>query len=152
MWSKQNTENSNQAWKQYAQQATPLKATTRTQWESIAQKQAVAWFHFVYPRYFKLFYHIPNEGKRPIALGKHLKAMGMKKGMLDLHLDVPHKAKNGTFYYGLRIEVKPADKDCQSWVSPEQEETIKEMNQQGYFATVCRGFDEIKDVVQWYLA
>lgn len=131
---------------------TPTKGKKRVQWEKIAQKQSVAWFRFSYPEYADLFFHIPNEGKRPAFVGKDLIAMGMQKGMLDLHLDIPHKAANGTFYYGLRIEMKPAKKDAVSNVTREQRMTIKRMNQYGYFACVCYGFDEFKDTVQWYLA
>lgn len=147
MWFK--TKKQAQGWRA---QATDQKPKKRKQWEKIAQKQSVAWFRFSYPQYRDLFYHIPNEGKRPEWVGRDLNQMGMQSGMLDLHLDIPHKAANGTFYYGLRIEMKPAKKDSPSSVTPEQHRTIGQLNAQGYFACVCYGFDEFKDAVQWYLA
>ena len=132
-------------------QATLIKPKKRIQWEQMCQMQCVAWFKFTYPQHRKPFYHIPNEGLRPVWVGRKLNAMGMKTGMLDIHLDVPSTAKNGKLYYGLRIEMKPAKKDCPSKVTPEQRETIQVMNDNGYFACVCYGYDEFKDVIQWYL-
>lgn len=133
-------------------QATLIRPKKRIQWEQICQRQSVAWFKLIYPALNDLFFHIPNEGKRTPWEGSKLKMMGMKRGMLDIHLDKPSTAKNGIFYYGLRIEMKPAKQDCKSMVTPEQRHTIQRMNEVGYFACVCYGFQEFKDTVQWYLA
>lgn len=151
MWSKNNARNE-QSWQQYKQQATLVQSKSNIQWEEVVQKQAVAWFHLAYPQYFQSFYHIPNGGHRNINVARKLKLMGVKKGMLDLHLDIPHKAKNGTFYYGLRVEIKPGKEVAKSQVTDEQRATIKVMNENGYFATVCYGFNQIKDTFEWYLA
>ena len=155
MWSNKKSSDDANTWRQYNNgkpQATDLRPKKRIQWEKIEQKKAVAWFHLTYPQYYDLFYHIANEGRRVQAWANELKALGMKKGMLDLHLDVPRKARNGVFYYGLRIEVKPNKDDTQSALTPAQENTINKMNEQGYFACVCFGYDQIREVIEWYLA
>ena len=103
MWSNKKSSDDANTWRQYNNgkpQATDLRPKKRIQWEKIEQKKAVAWFHLTYPQYYDLFYHIANEGRRVQAWANELKALGMKKGMLDLHLDVPRKARNGVVYYG----------------------------------------------------
>jgi hypothetical protein len=79
-----------------------------------------------------------------LTIGQAVKAKraGMKKGYPDISLDV---ARGG--YNGLRIELKKKT----GTVSPEQKKWILWLSEQGYFAIVCRGEDEAKQVLINYL-
>lgn len=112
--------------------------------------QAVAWFHRVYPEYYDLFYHVANGEYRAKKTAKELEQMGVKKGIPDLILDVT-SCIDGTCYAGLRVEVKPDKRVVKRYASPIQKSVIAQMNHQGYYATVCWGLDEIKEVINWYL-
>lgn len=54
-----------------------------------------------YPETRRLFFHIPNGGKRPIVEASHFKAMGVIAGIPDMFLAIPRKD-----YAGYFIEVK----------------------------------------------
>lgn len=76
--------------------------------------------------------------------------MGVKSGIPDLVLDVT-SCIDGVCYAGLRVEIKPDKRIAKRYPSANQKTVISHMNHQGYFATVCYGIDEIKQVVTWYL-
>lgn len=95
-----------------------------------------------YPE-LKLIYHIPNGGKRGKSEAVRLKHGGVKKGVPDLCLPVPRKN-----YHGLYIEMKYGN----GRTSKEQKEWILNLNNQGYKAVVCNGFEEAKEVIERYLA
>lgn len=86
---------------------------------------------------------VPNGGLRSKATAGKLKAEGVRAGYLDLQLLV---ARGG--YHGLLIEMKRT-KD--STTSPEQKEWIKWHTEQGFYATVCKGFLAAKRVIEDYL-
>lgn len=88
-------------------------------------------------------HHSPNGGKRGIVEATNFKRMGTQKGYPDLIIDI---AKQG--YHGLRIELK---KDKRSYPSKDQKERLKLLNEQGYKALVCRGFDETVETIKEYL-
>ena len=99
----------------------------------------------------ELIFAIPNGNilsslNRNIAMRSmnKLKSEGLTKGMPDLFLPV---AKNG--FYGLFIEMKRVKN---SVVSKEQKEKIEALNNQGYKAVVCKGFEEAKNVIIDYYA
>ena len=91
------------------------------------------------------FIHIVNEGKRSFYNGRILKLMGMRKGVSDLFLPVPHET-----FHGLWIEVKRLDKTIKS-VSPEQWEWIELMRKNGYIAEVAFGSDQCIAITKKYL-
>lgn len=86
------------------------------------------------------------------------KAGGYKKGFPDVSILKPSGK-----YHGLFIEMKKANKKIVSKktgkliqaskgvVSPEQKDWINKLNDQGYLAVVCYGFDEAKEVIERYL-
>lgn len=93
----------------------------------------------------KWLFHIPNGGSRHIAEASKLKAMGVKSGVPDLFL--PVRKQN---WLGLWIELKK-EKRKGTVVSDKQEEWIIYLLDQGYWATVCYGWEEARDCLLQYL-
>ncbi len=110
------------------------------------QEQAalVTWARMTAPRLpeLELLHAIPNGGWRHPATGKKLNAEGLKRGVPDLCLPV---ARHG--YHGLYIEMKSQ----KGRVRKEQKWWLDELNDQGYLALACRGFDQAVDVITEYL-
>ena len=77
--------------------------------------------------------HIPNEGKRSVSYAAQLKRAGMRKGFPDLFVPL---AREG--FHGLFVEMKYG----RGSTSPEQEEWLALLRENGYRAVVCRGFEE----------
>lgn len=91
----------------------------------------------------KLLFAIPNGGQRNAIVGAKLKATGVKKGVPDLLLPVANKTHHGLFIELKRIKGAST--------SPEQKAWIAKLNEQGYMAVVCRGFEEAKKTIEDYL-
>ena len=89
------------------------------------------------------FYAVPNGGSRNPIEAKNMKAEGVSAGVPDICIPVPNKK-----YHGLYIEMK---RQRGGRVSEKQKEWIDRLNQNGYLAVVCRGFDEAKEVVESYM-
>ena len=94
-----------------------------------------------YPE-LKLLYHIPNGGQRNIAEAANLKRQGVKAGVPDLCLPVARGK-----YHGLYIELKygknkPTDK---------QYEWLTALQNQGYAAVVCYGWNHAAKTITNYL-
>ena len=90
-----------------------------------------------------LMFHVPNGGSRNPAEAARLKAQGVKPGVPDLFLPI---ARNG--YHGLFIELK---RKTGGRTSPEQERMVRKLNQQGYKAVVCKGWNAAADIIEEYL-
>lgn len=91
----------------------------------------------------KLLYHIKNEtkeGARQIAVDK---ALGVKKGVPDLHLPVARGS-----YHSLYIEMKKENGKA----TPEQNWWGEQLLAQGNRCEVCRGWKEAVRVLEWYLS
>ena len=88
-------------------------------------------------------YAVPNGGSRNPIEAKNMKAEGVSAGVPDICIPVPNKK-----YHGLYIEMK---RQNGGRVSEKQKEWIDRLNQNGYLAVVCRGFDEAKEVVESYM-
>jgi len=114
------------------------------QHEANIQRQIFDWAGQNYKRYpeLKLMFHIANEGKRNIITGYNLKAAGLKAGVPDICLPVARSK-----YHGLYIELKADGGRLQD----NQRQWIKDLDQQGYKATVCFGYDEAVKVIENYL-
>ena len=80
-----------------------------------------------------LLHHIKNETKEGAAQVAVDKAMGVKKGVPDLHLPV---ARGG--YHSLYIEMK------QNW-------WLERLKLEGNYTVVCHGWQSAVDVLTWYL-
>ena len=112
--------------------------------EDEEQAYIVSWAKINESRYpeLKLLYHIPNEGKRSGREGARMKRLGLRRGVSDLCLPV---ARCG--FHGLYIELKAQD----GRTTAEQNEFIKDVLGQGYYARVCFGADEAVMVLEDYL-
>ena len=112
--------------------------------EAQEQKALIDWTKAMRSRYpeLALLVHIPNEGQRSAITGAHLRQQGMKKGFPDLFLPVARHGKHGLF-----IEMKRRG----GRVSPDQAWWLERLNDQGYAATVCYGWDEARKVIEHYL-
>lgn len=112
--------------------------------EETEQMTLIDWCNIntcIYPE-LELIYHVPNGGKRSKTEATRLKRAGVKKGVPDLCLPVP-KGK----YNGLYIEMKYGN----GRTSKEQREWIIKLNEQGYKAVVCNGFDEARSTIEEYI-
>ena len=90
----------------------------------------------------RLMYAIPNGGHRHIAVAAKLKAEGVKPGVPDICLPVPRHN-----FAGLYIELKAGKgraSDAQKW-------WLASLADQGYYTTVCHGWEAAKDVLCGYL-
>ena len=88
--------------------------------------------------------HIPNGGARDLREGAKFKAMGTKRGVLDYFLFYPRWDK---MYCGLAIEMKVG----KNVASPEQLDWLAYLNETGYKAQVCYGWQEAWDCILKYL-
>jgi hypothetical protein len=95
--------------------------------ESTIQIQYMRWFHYQYPQYKKLCFHVPNGGSRHKLEAINLKKQGVKKGVADVIILVPIAP-----YHGLTIELKSDE----GKLSDDQLEFLFEANQKGYLGVV----------------
>lgn len=95
-----------------------------------------------YPE-LRMMFHIPNEGKRSVVAGKHMKAAGMRKGVSDIFLSCARGGK-----HGLYIEMKRI-KD--SRVSDEQKDWMRDAAAEGYATHVAYGWQEAAEIITNYL-
>lgn len=112
--------------------------------EATEQATLIQWCNLnkcVYPE-LGLIFHVPNGGQRNKTEARRLKAEGVKAGVPDLFLPVAR----GKFH-GLFIEMKYGNNKA----TPKQREWIIELNNQGYYAVVCNGFDEAKTTIESYI-
>jgi len=113
--------------------------------EAAEQKTLLQWVRYnsaAYPE-LKLFYHIPNEGKRSYRAGRELKDQGLKAGVPDNCLPV---ARGG--YHSLYIELK---RQKGGKISEQQREWIDRLNRAGNKAIVCKGWEEAAEAIVKYL-
>ena len=112
--------------------------------EGQAQEFLFDWIQYQLGKYpeLKLLYHIPNGGKREAATARVLKRQGVKAGVPDLHLPV---ARGG--YHGLYIELKVGKNKATEY----QKEWLENLTKQGYYATVCYGWQAAAEELINYL-
>lgn len=113
--------------------------------ESAEQQALIRWAAFqqgAFPE-LSMLYHIPNGGSRGKAEAGRFKAEGVKPGVPDICLPV---ARQG--FHGLYIELKRREKGK---TSEAQKDWIKRLSDQGYFAVVCRGWDDAAKAITQYL-
>lgn len=100
---------------------------------------------FDYLRVKKLdnyIFHIANERKTSAYGGSILKRMGVKPGVSDIFVAIPRKP-----YHGMFLEVK-AGKNKPTNL---QENFIKNMGEQGYYAIWCLGAKASIEAIEAYL-
>ena len=90
----------------------------------------------------RLLFHPPNGGLRDKATAGQMKALGQSPGVPDLLLPVGSRG-----YVGLAIELKTTS----GVVSPEQAEWLDALRDNGWMATVQRGWLSAAAMLCWYL-
>ena len=90
-----------------------------------------------------MLYHIPNGGSRNKIEAARLKGEGVKAGVPDLCLPVPRGGK-----HGLYIELK---RIREGRTSKEQEKWLNALQEQGYEAIVCKGWEAAARKILEYL-
>lgn len=108
------------------------------------QVALISWAEWQLSKYpeLEMLYALPNAGKRSPVMGKMMKAEGMRKGILDLNLDVPKRG-----YHGWRGELKIG----KNKPTDEQYEWIEKYRKWGYFADWFTGWEAMKESILWYL-
>lgn len=109
------------------------------------QKMLFQWAKLSEAKYpqLKLLYASMNGVRLTSALaGKRAKEQGLKRGIPDIMLPYPNK-----LYHGLFIELKSE----KGRISKDQKIWIKQLNEAGYLAMVCYGFDKAKQLIIAYL-
>ena len=77
-----------------------------------------------------------------------MKEQGVKAGVSDIFLPV---AKGG--YFGLWVELKaPVVDGKKNYPTEAQAEWIQIMNEQGYKAVACWGWEQAKSVIEEYIS
>jgi hypothetical protein len=121
-----------------------MSATNRKRSEATEQVRVVNWskaYSIKYPE-LKLLFHVPNGGSRNRIEAQNLKAQGVKAGVPDLCLPVPHGS-----YHGLYIELKYS----KNKTTELQEWWLAQLAAQDYKTAVCYGADEAMDTIAHYL-
>ena len=90
-----------------------------------------------------LMFAIPNGGSRHPIEAKHLKEQGVKAGVPDIFLPMPRGE-----YHGMFIEMKRLKGGR---LSPEQTQWLHDLSEQGYAATVCKGWEVAAEFIKRYL-
>ena len=104
------------------------------------QKALIQWINLKYP---KLLYCASAGGVRTsFTQAKKMKATGYVKGFPDLFIYEP----KGDFH-GLAIEIKTE----KGRVSISQINWITKLEERGYYAKVCKGFDQCKSIIELYM-
>ena len=112
--------------------------------ESEEQARLFQWAIYECGKYpeLKLLYHIPNGGSRNKREAANLKRQGVKAGVPDLCLPVARGR-----YHGLYIEMKAG----RNKASDNQKQWLSDLNEQGYCAVLCYGWNAASEVITNYL-
>ena len=113
--------------------------------ENEEQQALFQWAHYQRGKYpeLDLLYHIPNGGRRGKAEAGRFKAEGVKSGVPDVCLPVARGR-----YHGLYIEMK---RQKGSATTSQQSEWLKNLNKQGYHASICKGWENAAQTIINYL-
>lgn len=95
----------------------------------------------VYPE-LALMFAVPNGGHRHKAVAAKMKAEGQRAGVPDIFLPVSRYP-----YFGLFIEMKVG----RNKTTPKQDWWLEQLEKQGYYTTVCYGWEAAKELIVSYL-
>lgn len=123
------------------------RSTTRrayTSPEEDLQRACFEWVLLLEPMHpiLKWLTHIPNGGKRSKGEGGKLKAMGVRKGLVDFMLPRKHLG-----WQGLAVELKSPE----GRLTPEQRDWLEALASDGYLTAEVRTLEEFQAVVKRYL-
>lgn len=110
--------------------------------ESQLQRDCVKWFRYEYPHLKKLFFAIPNGGKRNRVEAAIMNGEGVVAGVADLFLAVPRRGFNGLF-----IEMKHG----RNGLTEQQIEFQQAVEKQGYKMVVCHSIEAFKAEMEYHL-
>lgn len=116
----------------------------KMQYEAADQETLFQWAALndnTYPE-LSLLYHIPNGGSRNKIEAANLKRQGVKAGVPDICLPVARGK-----YHGLYIELKHG----KNKLSDNQKIWLKRLQNQGYLAICCYGWEEAARAIEKYL-
>lgn len=85
-----------------------------------------------------------NGGLRHPSVANKLHKMGVSPGFPDIEIPIPR----GKFH-GCYVELKRKKKGI---VSAYQKDWLEFLSNNGYFATLAYGFDEAKELIEFYLS
>lgn len=120
-----------------------VKKRKPKQWkEESLQERCVTWFDYRYPELRMLLHHSPNEGRRSVVEGAHLKASGMRPGFPDLVLLMP----SGEWAW-LAMEFKSKG----GRLSESQKRYAEYLPKRGVLHKVIWTFEEFKELIEDYL-
>jgi hypothetical protein len=122
----------------------PVRAK-RIDREGLEQAALITELRIRMPAVAELIYHVPNGGHRLKKVAAELKGQGVAAGVPDLVLTM---ARGG--YFGLYIEFKATPPNAAA-VSDSQHKWIRQLNEQGYLAIVCRGHFDAMEQIRAYL-
>ena len=120
--------------------------------ESAAQACLMTWAQFqanLLPG-IDLLHAIPNGGHRHIAVARKMKQEGVRAGVPDLGLPVARGGHHG-LYSEMKAEHKRPVKGGAGGVDPAQEVWIRRLNEEGFLAVVCWGWEEAARTIETYL-
>ena len=109
--------------------------------ENWHQRQLIQW-----ARQFdwgQFLFHIPNETTGGQGWIVRNQQMGCRKGVPDLCLPIPMHG-----FHGLFIEMKKP----RGRTDPNQKKWNAALNQLGYKAVICYGWEEARNVLEGYMA
>lgn len=114
--------------------------------ESQEQATLFTWAYMQREKYPELqwMFHVPNGGMRDKVTAAKLKREGVKSGFPDVALMLQRGG-----YFGLFIEMK---RQKGGVASKEQKLWLAHLNEQGYKAVVCNGFEEARRQLLHYLS
>lgn len=136
-----------------AKNPTTRKSTRQRpkKYEESEQMLFVYWLRSQYPDAYELFFHVPNGGLRHPRVASEMKALGAKRGVADIIIDLPKfDPVARRIYCGLRIEFKatpPHDRE----LSKEQKDWLAKWQKAGYYADHAKGLEQLKQKVEQYL-
>lgn len=111
--------------------------------EYIHQVNLIKWFDLMHKEFAGRLFAIPNGGQRNIIVAKKLKAEGVRKGVFDLMLPVQRRGFAGLFIEMKKLKGRPTESQL-DWYNF--------LNDQGYCATICYGFDDAVKEIENYLS
>jgi len=109
--------------------------------EEIEQCKLFDWIRTI-PELEGNAFHIANERKTHPMRGLLLKRMGVLSGVSDIFVAIP---KGG--FHGLFLELKAGNNK----LSEHQRLFLDKMNQNGYLAICCTGYEAAKAIILTYL-
>lgn len=109
--------------------------------EAQLQKAVIDYIKLQYPN-IRYCASLGGQYQKYVSQRKKAKDTGYVAGFPDLQITEPVGK-----YYGLFIEIK-LDHKC--YASQVQKKWIKDLNNRGYYAVVCKGFDECIETINNY--